>query len=95
MTATQVKPSLLQDPFLTALLKQRIPVSVYLTNGIKLQGQISSFDQHVLLLKNNNKQMVFKHAIATIVPSRNIVWEGDESDSADMLGQMDDEDYQN
>ena len=64
----------LQDPFLNALRRQRVPVSIYLTNGIKLQGQVAQFDQYVVLLKNNTKQVVFKHAIATIVPSRNIIY---------------------
>ena len=62
----------LQDPFLNALRKEGVPVSVYLTNGIKLQGQIESFDQFVVLLKNTVSQMVYKHAISTVVPSRNI-----------------------
>ena len=60
----------LQDPFLNALRKERIPVSIYLVNGIKLQGQIDSFDQFVVLLKNTVSQMVYKHAISTIVPGR-------------------------
>lgn len=60
----------LQDPFLNALRKERIPVSIYLVTGIKLQGQVESFDQFVILLKNNISQMVYKHAISTIVPSR-------------------------
>lgn len=60
----------LQDPFLNTLRKERIPVSIYLVNGIKLQGQIDSFDQFVVLLKNNISQMVYKHAISTVVPSR-------------------------
>ncbi len=60
----------LQDPFLNMLRKQRIPVSVYLVSGIKLQGQIESFDQFVILLKNAVSQMVYKHAISTVVPSR-------------------------
>lgn len=60
----------LQDPFLNALRKERIPVSIYLVNGIKLQGQIDSFDQFVVLLKNNVSQMVYKHAISTVVPAR-------------------------
>ena len=64
----------LQDPFLNALRRQRVPVNIYLTNGIKLQGHVAAFDQYVVLLKNNTKQMVFKHAVATIVPSRNVVW---------------------
>ncbi len=62
----------LQDPFLNALRKERVPVSVFLVNGIKLQGQIESFDQFVVLLKNSVSQLVYKHAISTIVPARNI-----------------------
>lgn len=62
----------LQDPFLNALRRERIPVSIFLVNGIKLQGQIESFDQFVVLLKNNISQMVYKHAISTIVPSRSV-----------------------
>ncbi|MGE8117813.1 RNA chaperone Hfq [Erwinia amylovora] len=60
----------LQDPFLNALHRERVPVSIYLVNGIKLQGQIESFDQFVILLKNTVSQMVYKHAISTVVPSR-------------------------
>ena len=62
----------LQDPILNALRKERIPVSIYLVNGIKLQGQIDSFDQFVVLLKNSVSQMVYKHAISTVVPARNV-----------------------
>lgn len=62
----------LQDPFLNLLRKEKIPVSVYLVNGIKLQGSIDSFDQFVVLLKNSVNQMVYKHAISTIVPTRNV-----------------------
>jgi host factor-I protein len=62
----------LQEPFLNALRKERIPVSVYLVNGIKLQGQIESFDQFVVLLKNSVSQMIYKHAISTVVPARNV-----------------------
>jgi host factor-I protein len=60
----------LQDPFLNALRRDRIPVAIYLVNGIKLQGQVESFDQFVILLKNTVSQMVYKHAISTVVPSR-------------------------
>ncbi|EBB3577342.1 RNA chaperone Hfq [Salmonella sp. zj-f54] len=60
----------LQDPFLNALRRERVPVSIYLVNGIKLQGQIESFDQFVILLKNTVSQMVYKHAISTVFPSR-------------------------
>ena len=62
----------LQDPFLNQLRKERVPVSIYLVNGIKLQGQIDSFDQFVVLLRNTVNQMVYKHAISTIVPARNV-----------------------
>jgi host factor-I protein len=66
------KGQTLQDPFLNLLRKERIPVSIYLVNGIKLQGQIESFDQFVVLLKNSVNQMVYKHAISTVVPSRSV-----------------------
>ena len=64
------KGQLLQYPFLNTLRKEHIPVSIYLVNGIKLQGHIDSFDQYVVLLKNTVTQMVYKHAISTIVPGR-------------------------
>lgn len=60
----------LQDPFLNALRKDRVAVAIFLVNGIKLQGYIESFDRYVVLLKNNVSQMVYKHAISTIVPIR-------------------------
>ena len=66
------KTQTLQDPFLNALRKENVSVSIYLVNGIKLQGQIDSFDQFVILLKNSVNQMVYKHAISTIVPARNV-----------------------
>ena len=66
----QHKGAALQDPFLNALRKERIPVSVYLVNGIKLQGQVESFDQFVVVLRNTVNQMIYKHAISTVVPSR-------------------------
>ena len=62
----------LQDPFLNMLRKERVPVSIFLVNGIKLQGQIESFDQFVVLLRNSVSQMVYKHAISTVVPSRSM-----------------------
>lgn len=76
------KGQTLQEPFLNALRKERVPVSIYLVNGIKLQGQIESFDQFVVLLRNAVNQMVYKHAISTIVPARNI---------KSSIGQNDDE----
>tara|TARA_B100000029_G_scaffold507451_1_gene592097 strand:+ start:4002 stop:4274 length:273 start_codon:yes stop_codon:yes gene_type:complete len=66
----QLKGAALQDPFLNILRKEKIPVSVYLVNGIKLQGQIESFDSFVILLRNPISQLIYKHAISTIVPSR-------------------------
>jgi host factor-I protein len=75
----------LQDPYLNALRKERIPVSIYLVSGIKLQGQIESFDQFVILLRNTVSQMIYKHAISTVVPSRNVRIQtatGDESEES-------------
>lgn len=68
------KAQSLQDPFLNALRRENVPVSIFLMNGIKLQGQIDSFDQFVILLKNSVNQMVYKHAISTIVPARNVTF---------------------
>lgn len=73
------KAQSLQDPFLNALRRENVPVSIYLVNGIKLQGQIDSFDQFVILLKNSVNQMVYKHAISTIVPARNVNFSKDEA----------------
>tara|TARA_X000000368_G_scaffold189918_1_gene149763 strand:+ start:2215 stop:2439 length:225 start_codon:yes stop_codon:yes gene_type:complete len=66
------KSQILQEPFLNALRKEKIPVSIYLVNGIKLQGQVDSFDQYVIILKNTVNQMVYKHAISTIVPAKTV-----------------------
>ena len=73
------KGQLLQDPFLNALRREHVPVSIYLVNGIKLQGQIESFDQYVVLLRNTVTQMVYKHAISTIVPGRAVNFAAAES----------------
>lgn len=72
----------LQDPFLNLLRKERVPVSIFLINGIKLQGQIESFDQFVILLRSNVSQMIYKHAVSTIVPARNVNL-GTELDASD------------
>jgi len=74
----------LQEPFLNMLRKEAIQVSIYLVNGIKLQGEIESFDQYVIILRSNISQMVYKHAISTIVPSRPmpaILFEPDDADA--------------
>jgi len=70
--AGQQKGQILQDPFLNLLRKEHVPVAIYLVNGIKLQGFIESFDQFVVLLRNNVSQMIYKHAISTVVPSRDV-----------------------
>ncbi|MDG1463236.1 MAG: RNA chaperone Hfq [Gammaproteobacteria bacterium] len=76
------KAHTLQDPFLNALRKEKVPVSIFLVNGIKLQGTIDSFDQFVVLLNNSVSQMVYKHAISTVVPSRAVeIPHGDEDES--------------
>ncbi len=72
------KAQSLQDPFLNALRRENVPVSIFLINGIKLQGQIDSFDQFVILLKNSVNQMVYKHAVSTIVPARNVTINADD-----------------
>lgn len=74
----------LQEPFLNALRKERIPVSIYLVNGIKLQGQIESFDSFVVLLRNSVSQMVYKHAISTVVPARAVrVYDGESGETSE------------
>ena len=77
------KGQMLQDPFLNALRKEHIPVSIYLVNGIKLQGQVESFDQYVVLLRNTVTQMVYKHAISTVVPARAVNLTTEDSESAE------------
>lgn len=77
----------LQDPFLNLLRKEHIPVSIFLVNGIKLQGHIEAFDQYVVVLKNAVSQMIYKHAISTVVPARNVriptvVEDGEDGDDA-------------
>ena len=67
-----IKNQILQEPFLNALRKEKIPVAIFLVNGIKLQGQVDSFDQYVIILRNTINQMVYKHAISTIVPSKTV-----------------------
>lgn len=73
-------PRALQDPFLNTLRKECVPVAIYLANGIKLQGQVESFDQYVVMLRGPVTQMVYKHAISTIVPAKPIDFRPTESD---------------
>jgi len=79
---SQHRGQALQDPYLNVLRKEHVPVSIFLVNGIKLQGQIESFDQFVVLLKNTVSQMIYKHAISTVVPSRPVkfVFDMDDAD---------------
>jgi host factor-I protein len=62
----------LQDNFLNSLRKEKIPVVIYLTNGVRLRGLIKAFDNFVILLKENTQSLVYKHAISTIVPEKEI-----------------------
>ena len=64
------KKQLLQDLFLENLHKERTPISIYLINGIKLQGRVEFFDDNIILLRNTATQMIYKHAISTVVPGR-------------------------
>jgi host factor-I protein len=81
----------LQDPFLNTLRREKVPVSIYLINGIKLQGQIDSFDQFSIMLKNAVNQMVYKHAISTIVPARPVKLHPHGGGKADGDGHSDDD----
>ena len=58
----------LQDEFLNELRKSKSTVSMFLVNGIRLVGKIEGYDRHVVLLANGTQQLVYKHAISTIVP---------------------------
>ena len=82
------KAQSLQEPFLNALRKERVQVAVYLVNGIKLQGQVDSFDQFVILLRGQVSQMVYKHAVSTIVPARNVKLSSD-GNNAEISGSAD------
>jgi len=62
----------LQDLFLNQLRKEKIPVLLYLTNGVRLKGVIKGFDSFVILLKETNEQLIYKHAVSTIVPEKSL-----------------------
>lgn len=72
----------LQDPFLNACRKEKVEVSIFLVNGVKLVGQISSFDQFIIILSSNNSgdQMVYKHAISTIKPEKKVNYQPHSND---------------
>jgi len=62
----------LQDLFLNQLRKEKIPVVIYLMNGVRLKGIVKGFDSFVILLKEANEQLIYKHAVSTIVPEKNV-----------------------
>jgi len=62
----------LQDIFLNQLRKEKIPVTIYLANGVRLKGIIKGFDSFVIILRESNEQLIYKHAISTIVPEKNV-----------------------
>ncbi|MGN8646914.1 RNA chaperone Hfq [Gracilibacillus sp. HCP3S3_G5_1] len=63
----------IQDQYLNQLRKERIPATVFLTNGFQLRGVIKAFDNFTVLLETEGKQqLIFKHAISTFVPSKNV-----------------------
>ena len=72
----------LQDTFLNQLRKEKVPLTLFLMNGVRLKGTIKSFDNFVVLLKDATQQLIYKHAISTIVPDRDIKL--DSSDSSDV-----------
>jgi host factor-I protein len=67
-----IKGNNVQDLFLNTLRKENIPVLVFLTNGTRLKGVIKSFDNFVIVLKQDKQQLIFKHAISSIVPEKDI-----------------------
>ena len=71
-------PENLQDKFLNKLRKEKMQVSIFLVNGIKLDGGIEAFDPYTILLRNKITQSIYKHAISTIVPSQLVKLEIDD-----------------
>jgi len=69
----------LQDNYLNHLRKEKTPVVVYLTNGVRLKGVIKGFDNFVIVLRESMQQLIYKHAISTIVPERDVDLRFDES----------------
>jgi host factor-I protein len=64
----------IQDTFLNTVRKDKTPITIYLVSGVKLTGKIRSFDKYSVLLENNSQeQLIFKHAISTVVSSRNVL----------------------
>lgn len=66
---------LLQDAYLNQLRKERVPVTIHLTNGFQLRGLIKGFDNFIILLENEGKQMmIYKHAVSTVTPARQVTF---------------------
>ncbi len=61
-----------QDAFLNQLRKEKVPITIFLMNGVRLKGTVKAFDNFVVLLKDAAQQLIYKHAISTIVPDRDI-----------------------
>lgn len=77
----------IQDVFLNTLRKKRISVTIFLSNGVKLQGNITAFDNFSILLRRGPQlQLVYKHTVATIVPSGEVILH--EEDGADVAAQV-------
>lgn len=72
----------LQDVFLNHVRKEKIQVTVFLVNGVKLQGIVSWFDNFcVLLRRDGHVQLMYKHAISTVMPAQPVtLWDGEEQD---------------
>jgi host factor-I protein len=81
MTENNKKQNL-QDVFLNHVRKDKVPVTIFLVNGVKLQGVVSWFDNFCVLLKREGQvQLVYKHAISTVMPSQPVnLWNGEESE---------------
>ncbi|MBF0519562.1 MAG: RNA chaperone Hfq [Nitrospirae bacterium] len=67
-----VKTTSLQDAFLNQLRKDKMPVVVYLTNGVRLKGTVRAFDNFVIILKDARQQLIYKHSISSIVPEDDV-----------------------
>jgi host factor-I protein len=64
----------IQDTFLNTVRKDKTPITIYLVSGVKLTGKIRSFDKYSVLLENNSQeQLIFKHAISTVVSNRSVM----------------------
>ncbi len=62
----------LQDNYLNQLRKDKTPVVIYLANGVRLKGTIKAFDNFVIILKESAQQLIYKHAVSTVVPEKDV-----------------------